>query len=111
MSNNININSAPRGFPDARTNPVLYNTSLLIISPNSSLKKAMLKGQSTSQVNAAIQYCVNTLTQSLNQVFTGIASVIKNKNNNDDINNKDTSVAQQNKDSRQQTLDMFPQYI
>jgi hypothetical protein len=89
-------------------NPVSNNTPLLGLISNSN-KKAMLKGQYTSQVNAAIQYCVNTLTQSLNQVFTGIASVIKNKNN-EESNNRETSVAQQNKDSRQETLGMFPNY-
>ncbi len=109
MTNEIRSNSARTGFPNARMNPILNNTHLLGLINNPS-KNAMLKGQSTSQVNAAIQYCVNTLTQSLGQVFTGIASVIKNKNN-EESNNRETRVAQNNnQDTRDDRLAMFPNY-
>jgi hypothetical protein len=110
MSNNISISdSAPRGFPKARMNPVSNNTPLLSLI-NSPIKNAMLKGQSTSQVNAAIQNSVNAFTQSFSQLFNGIASVIKNKNN-DESNNRETSLAQNNnQDTRDDRLAMFPNY-
>jgi hypothetical protein len=109
MTIKISSNSAPRGFPDARRNPVLYNTSLLGLI-NNPIKNAMSKAQFINQVNATIQNSVNVLTQSLNQVFTGIASVIKNKNN-DESNNRETRVAQNNnQDTRDDRLAMFPNY-
>ncbi len=110
MSNNISSNSPRIGFPNARMNPVSNNTPLLSLISNSSNKKAMLKGQYASQVNAAIQNSVNAFTQSFSQLFNGIASVIKNKNN-DESNNRETSVAQNNnQDTRDDRLAMFPNY-